>query len=227
MPILQVGSFWGLVEVLCLLFTQASCFSAQSALQLIWCSHKMPHWRAYSNTANLMQILSTSSTTAESFSCRGYSAASNSSRSHANAGKLVQWSFSLCFFSGWTWSFIPITFSCIRWKLKEKRELLYYSQKVISDDTVLPCTSWFYIWWTETKTMGDFEAITKILNCRSQHSENLFIIYSCTGEREAAINVAEGKKQSQILASEARKMEQINLATGKQCCYRLIFVRKL
>lgn len=76
--------------------------------------------------------------------------------------------------------------------------------------------------------MQDFEAITKILNCRSQHTENPFIIYSCTGEREAAINVAEGKKQSQILASEARKMEQINLATGKQqCFYRLIFVRKL
>ena len=34
------------------------------------------------------------------------------------------------------------------------------------------------------------------------------------GVREAAINVAEGKKQSQILASEARKMEQINIATG-------------
>ena len=40
------------------------------------------------------------------------------------------------------------------------------------------------------------------------------ISYSCLGQREAAINVAEGKKQSQILASEARKMEQINLATG-------------
>ena len=67
-----------------------------------------------------------------------------------------------------------------------------------------------------------------MINCRSKRSENLFIIYSCTGEREAAINVAEGKKQSQILASEARKMEQINLATGKeQCFYRLIFVRKL
>ena len=36
------------------------------------------------------------------------------------------------------------------------------------------------------------------------------------GQREAAINVAEGKKQSQILASEARKMEQINIATGNQ-----------
>ena len=94
---------------------------------------------------------------------------------------------------------------------------------------ILPCTSRFYIWWTEPKTMRDFEAITKILNCKSQHSENLFIIYShYAGEREAAINVAEGKKQSQILASEARKMEQINLATGKQqCFYRLIFMRKL
>jgi len=35
-----------------------------------------------------------------------------------------------------------------------------------------------------------------------------------SGERESAINVAEGKKQSQILASEAFKMEQINKATG-------------
>ena len=35
------------------------------------------------------------------------------------------------------------------------------------------------------------------------------------GERESAINVAEGKKQSQILASEAFKMEQINKAMGK------------
>ena len=40
------------------------------------------------------------STTAVSFSCRGYSAASDSSRSHANAGELVQRSLSLCFFSG-------------------------------------------------------------------------------------------------------------------------------
>ena len=70
------------------------------------------------------------STTVVSFSFRGYSAASHSSRSHANAGKLGQWSLSLCFFSGWTWFFLPITFSCVRWKLKEKRELLYYSQKV-------------------------------------------------------------------------------------------------
>lgn len=70
------------------------------------------------------------STTAVSFSCRRYSAASHSSRSHANAGTLVQQSLSLCFFSGWTWSFIPNTFSCFRWKLKEKREPLYYSQKV-------------------------------------------------------------------------------------------------
>lgn len=85
---------------------------------------------------------------------------------------------------------------------------------------ISPCTSRFYIWWTEPKTMQDFEAITKKLYCRSQHSENLvFVIYSCTGEREAAINVAEGKKQSQILASEARKMEQINLATGKQSMF--------
>ena len=40
------------------------------------------------------------------------------------------------------------------------------------------------------------------------------IILFPPGEREAAINVAEGKKQGQILASEARKMEQINIATG-------------
>ena len=79
--------------------------------------------------------------------------------------------------------------------------------------------------------MRDFEAITKIHRNKSQITaffKNLFIIHSCAGEREAAINVAEGKKQSQILASEARKMEQINLATGKQqCFYRLLFVRKL
>ena len=30
----------------------------------------------------------------------------------------------------------------------------------------------------------------------------------------SAINVAEGQKQSQILASEGRKSEQINIATG-------------
>ena len=35
------------------------------------------------------------------------------------------------------------------------------------------------------------------------------------GERQAAINVAEGHKQSQILASEALKMEQINEAEGR------------
>lgn len=42
---------------------------------------------------------------------------------------------------------------------------------------------------------------------------NMIILFP-PGEREAAINVAEGKKQGQILASEARKMEQINIATG-------------
>ena len=111
---------------------------------------------------------------------------------------------------------------------KKRAAILQSEGEYLMTRSSLPCTSYFYIWWTETKTMGDFEAITKIIYCRSQHSENLFIIYSCTGEREAAINVAEGKKQSQILASEARKMEQINLATGKQqCFYRLIFVRKL
>lgn len=44
----------------------------------------------------------------------------------------------------------------------------------------------------------------------------LFLVLVVLGQREAAINVAEGKKQSQILASEARKMEQINTATGNQ-----------
>ena len=44
----------------------------------------------------------------------------------------------------------------------------------------------------------------------------LFLVPVVIGQREAAINVAEGKKQSQILASEARKMEQINIATGNQ-----------
>jgi len=43
-----------------------------------------------------------------------------------------------------------------------------------------------------------------------------FLVPVVLGQREAAINVAEGKKQSQILASEARKMEQINTATGNQ-----------
>lgn len=34
------------------------------------------------------------------------------------------------------------------------------------------------------------------------------------GIREAEINVAEGKKQSRILTSEAYKMEQVNQAKG-------------
>ena len=34
------------------------------------------------------------------------------------------------------------------------------------------------------------------------------------GHREAAINVAEGSKQAQILASEAEKWEKINRAAG-------------
>ena len=49
----------------------------------------------------------------------------------------------------------------------------------------------------------------------TQHIKCILYL-SHQGEREAAINVAEGKKQSQILASEARKMEQINIATGKK-----------
>ena len=48
----------------------------------------------------------------------------------------------------------------------------------------------------------------------------LFPVPVVLGQREAAINVAEGKKQSQILASEARRMEQINIATGK--CTRIV-----
>ena len=50
-----------------------------------------------------------------------------------------------------------------------------------------------------------------------------FLVPVVLGQREAAINVAEGKKQSQILASEARRMEQINIATGNQLhliCYQ-------
>ena len=48
-----------------------------------------------------------------------------------------------------------------------------------------------------------------------------FPIYSCwvilyLGIREAEINVAEGKKQSRILNSEANKTEQINMAVGTQ-----------
>jgi hypothetical protein len=41
---------------------------------------------------------------------------------------------------------------------------------------------------------------------------------STTGIRESEINVAEGKKQSKILASEAWKMEQVNTASGKSWC---------
>ena len=37
----------------------------------------------------------------------------------------------------------------------------------------------------------------------------------CSGIREADINVAEGKRQSRILASEAEKQEEINKADGK------------
>lgn len=112
------------------------------------------------------------STTTVSFSCRGYSAASHSSRSHANAGELVQQSLSLCFFSGWTWSFIT---TCITnlflvlggsWKKKESCYITV--RRWVFDCTVLPCTSWFYIWWNETKTMRDFEAITKIHRNKSQ-----------------------------------------------------------
>ena len=102
MSILQVGSFWGLVEVLCLLFTWASCFSARSALQLVWCSHKMPHWRAYSNTANLMQILITS----QQLPCRFLAGDIQLPHTVVEA---MQMQVNLCighslcvFFSGWT-----------------------------------------------------------------------------------------------------------------------------
>ena len=42
-----------------------------------------------------------------------------------------------------------------------------------------------------------------------------FFQFSHLGVREAAINVAEGKKRSTILASEAIKQEQINRALGE------------
>jgi len=35
------------------------------------------------------------------------------------------------------------------------------------------------------------------------------------GQKESAINVAQGKRQSQILASESDKIEKINRAEGK------------
>jgi len=39
------------------------------------------------------------------------------------------------------------------------------------------------------------------------------------GTRESAINVAEGQKQAEILASEAEKAEQINKAAGMWTIY--------
>lgn len=202
--------------------------SAQGALQLVWCSRKMPHWRAYSNTANLMQILSTSQQLPCCFLAGDIQLPHTVVEAMQMQVNLCR-GHSLCVFSvvepdpSYLSLFLVLGGS---WKKKESCYITV--RRWVSGDTVLPCTYWFYICWTETKTMWDFEAITKIINCRSKSSENLFIIYSCAGEREAAINVAEGKKQSQILASEARKMEQINLATGKQqCFYRLICVRKL
>ena len=53
-----------------------------------------------------------------------------------------------------------------------------------------------------------------------------FLVPVVLGQREAAINVAEGKKQSQILASEARKMEQINTATGNQLYFFPLLIHK-
>jgi len=40
------------------------------------------------------------------------------------------------------------------------------------------------------------------------------MVLESEGTRESAINVAEGQKQAQILASEAEKAEQINKAAG-------------
>lgn len=37
---------------------------------------------------------------------------------------------------------------------------------------------------------------------------------SVTGERQANINIADGRKSSVILASEAAKMDQVNRAQG-------------
>lgn len=39
------------------------------------------------------------------------------------------------------------------------------------------------------------------------------------GQRQSEINVAEGKKQAQILASESNQIEQINHATGNPLCW--------
>ena len=41
-------------------------------------------------------------------------------------------------------------------------------------------------------------------------------MYLMLGIREADINVAEGKKRSRILTSEAYRMEQVNQAQGKR-----------
>jgi regulator of protease activity HflC (stomatin/prohibitin superfamily) len=41
-----------------------------------------------------------------------------------------------------------------------------------------------------------------------------FLSIKPIGERQAAINVAEGERQSKILQSEAVKIEQINEAQG-------------
>lgn len=52
---------------------------------------------------------------------------------------------------------------------------------------------------------------------RSKRAE----ILDSEGQRQSAINIAEGRKRSVILASEALKSEQVNLATGEAEAIRL------
>lgn len=40
------------------------------------------------------------------------------------------------------------------------------------------------------------------------------VIFDITGERQANINIADGRKNSVILASEAAKLDQVNRALG-------------
>jgi hypothetical protein len=42
----------------------------------------------------------------------------------------------------------------------------------------------------------------------------IIALLNLTGERQSHINIADGKKSSVILASEAAKMDQVNRAQG-------------
>lgn len=46
------------------------------------------------------------------------------------------------------------------------------------------------------------------------------LVFMNAGERQAHINIADGKKSSVILASEAAKMDQVNRAQGELFCNR-------